>query len=91
MRPCALYLALSLAISQRASFVPYLCTTERLTPPLTHSHPLSPLTHSPVLTLSPTHPLTAHPLTLFLLGRYPERILIYKINNNHLHCPIYFE
>ena len=31
------------------------------------------------------------PVTLFLLGRYPERILIYKINKNHLHCPIYFE
>ena len=31
------------------------------------------------------------PVTLFLLGKYPERILIYKINKNHLHCPIYFE
>ena len=31
------------------------------------------------------------PVTLFLLGRYPERILIYKINKNDLHCPIYFE
>ena len=31
------------------------------------------------------------PVTLFLLGKYPERILIYKINKNYLHCPIYFE
>ena len=31
------------------------------------------------------------PVTLFLLGKYPERIFIYKINKNHLHCPIYFE
>lgn len=31
------------------------------------------------------------PVTLFLLGKYPKRILIYKINKNHLHCPIYFE
>ena len=31
------------------------------------------------------------PVTLFLLGRYPERILIYKINKNHLHCPIFIE
>ena len=31
------------------------------------------------------------PVTLFLLGKYPERILIYKINKNFLHCPIYFE
>lgn len=31
------------------------------------------------------------PVTLFLLGRYPERILIYKINKNHLHCPILIE
>lgn len=30
-------------------------------------------------------------VTLFLLGRYPERILIYKINKNHLHCPIFIE
>ena len=31
------------------------------------------------------------PVTLFLLGKYPERILIYKINKNYLHCPIYIE
>ena len=31
------------------------------------------------------------PVTLFLLGKYPERILIYKINKNCLHCPIFFE
>lgn len=31
------------------------------------------------------------PVTLFLLGRYPKRILIYKINKNHLHCPIFIE
>ena len=31
------------------------------------------------------------PVTLFLLGKYPERILIYKINKNYLHCPIFFE
>ena len=31
------------------------------------------------------------PVTLFLLGKYPERILIYRINKNYLHCPIYFE
>jgi hypothetical protein len=31
------------------------------------------------------------PVTLFLLGKYPKRILIYKINKNYLHCPIYFE
>ena len=31
------------------------------------------------------------PVTLFLLGKYPERILIYKINKNYLHCPIYLE
>ena len=31
------------------------------------------------------------PVTLFLLGRYPARILIYKINKNHLHCPIFIE
>ena len=36
-------------------------------------------------------PSRSAPVTLFLLGRYPERILIYKINKNHLHCPIYFE
>lgn len=31
------------------------------------------------------------PVTLFVLGRYPKWILIYKVNKNHLHCPIYFE
>lgn len=31
------------------------------------------------------------PVTLFLLGKYPERILIYRINKNVLSCPIYFE
>ena len=31
------------------------------------------------------------PVTLFLLGWYPERILIYKINKNYLHCPIFIE
>lgn len=31
------------------------------------------------------------PVTLFLLGRYPERILLYRINNNVLSCPIFFE
>ena len=31
------------------------------------------------------------PVTLFLLGRYPKRILIYKINKTHLHCPIFIE
>ena len=31
------------------------------------------------------------PVTLFLLGKYPERILIYKINKNYLHCPIFIE
>lgn len=31
------------------------------------------------------------PVTLFLLGKYPERILIYRINKNLLSCPIYFE
>lgn len=31
------------------------------------------------------------PVTLFLLGRYPERILIYRINQNVLSCPLYFE
>ena len=31
------------------------------------------------------------PVTLFLMGKYPERILIYKINKNYLHCPIYIE
>ena len=31
------------------------------------------------------------PVTLFLLGKYPERIFIYKMNKNFLHCPIYFE
>ena len=31
------------------------------------------------------------PVTLFLLGRYPKNILIYRIHRNNLHCPIYFE
>ncbi|WP_165157931.1 DUF6717 family protein [Parabacteroides sp. ZJ-118] len=31
------------------------------------------------------------PVTLFLLGRYPKLIFIYKINKNYLHCPIYIE
>lgn len=31
------------------------------------------------------------PVTLFLLGQYPEYILIYRINKNVLSCPIYFE
>lgn len=31
------------------------------------------------------------PVTLFLLGRYPERILLYRINNSVLSCPIFFE
>ena len=31
------------------------------------------------------------PVTLFLLGKYPERILIYRINKNVLSCPIFFE
>lgn len=31
------------------------------------------------------------PVTLFLLGKYPELIFIYKINKNFLHCPIYIE
>ena len=31
------------------------------------------------------------PVTLFLLGEYLERILIYKINKKYLHCPIFFE
>ena len=31
------------------------------------------------------------PVTLFLLGKYPERILIYKINKNILACPIFIE
>ena len=31
------------------------------------------------------------PVTLFLLGKYPEQILIYRINKNVLSCPIFFE
>ena len=31
------------------------------------------------------------PVTLFLLGKYPKRIFIYKINKNYLHCPIFIE
>lgn len=31
------------------------------------------------------------PVTLFLLGRYPKRVFIYKINKNYLHCPIFIE
>ena len=31
------------------------------------------------------------PVTLFLLGRYPKNILIYRIHKNNLKCPIYFE
>lgn len=31
------------------------------------------------------------PVTLFLLGRYPKNILIYRIHKNNLQCPIYFE
>ena len=31
------------------------------------------------------------PVTLFLLGKYPERILIYRLNKNVLSCPIFFE
>ena len=31
------------------------------------------------------------PVTLFLLGKYPKVIFIYKINKNFLHCPIYIE
>ena len=31
------------------------------------------------------------PVTLFLLGKYPERILIYRINRNIMSCPIFLE
>ena len=31
------------------------------------------------------------PVTLFLFGKYPDRILIYRINNNVLSYPIYFK
>lgn len=31
------------------------------------------------------------PVTLFLLGKYPERILLMRMNKNCLGCPIYFE
>lgn len=31
------------------------------------------------------------PVTLFLFGKYPDRILIYRIKNNVLSCPIYFK
>ena len=31
------------------------------------------------------------PVTLFLLGKYPKLIFIYKINKNYLHCPICIE
>ena len=31
------------------------------------------------------------PVTLFLLGKYPERILLYRMNKNILSCPIYIE
>ena len=50
--------------------------------PLTKSH-FTPCQHEGNIALCP--------VTLFLLGRYPERILIYKINKNHLHCPIFIE
>ena len=31
------------------------------------------------------------PVTLFVLGKYPERILIYRINKNLVNCPIMME
>lgn len=31
------------------------------------------------------------PVTLFLLGRYPERIFIYRMHKSWLSCPIFFE
>lgn len=31
------------------------------------------------------------PVTLFMLGRYPKHILIYRIHKNNLMCPICFE
>lgn len=31
------------------------------------------------------------PVTLFLLGKYPERIFIYKMHKSYLHCPLMFE
>ncbi len=31
------------------------------------------------------------PVTLFLLGRYPKYILLYKVHKNNLQCPIMFE
>ena len=31
------------------------------------------------------------PVTLFLLGRYPKNILIYRVHKNNLQCPICFE
>lgn len=31
------------------------------------------------------------PVTLFLLGRYPERIFIYRMHKSRLSCPIFFE
>ena len=31
------------------------------------------------------------PVTLFLLGRYPKNILIYRVHKNNFQCPICFE
>ena len=52
---------------------------------------INPLTKSRFTPCQHEGHIALCPVTLFLLGRYPERILIYKINKNHLHCPIFIE
>ena len=58
---------------------------------LLHQQFINPLTKSHFTPCQHEGNIALCPVTLFLLGRYPERILIYKINKNHLHCPIFIE
>ena len=52
---------------------------------------INPLTKSRFTPCQHEGNIALCPVTFFLLGRYPKRILIYKINKNHLHCPIFIE
>ena len=58
---------------------------------LLHQQFINPLTKSTLPPANMKETSRSAPVTLFLLGRYPKRILIYKINKNHLHCPIFIE
>ena len=58
---------------------------------LLHQQFINPLTKSTLPPANMKETSRSAPVTLFLLGRYPKRILIYKINKNHQHCPIIIE